>query len=142
MRELKFRAINHETNKFVYGYLIKLQEGIRKFWAIIDDEFYRFYIHSEKTIGQYTGLKDINGKEIYEGDIVSYVEFYRPEIKIVKFGHFMSDNSDGEYSTQDQIGFYLEPIEKTNYPSYEFDSNKMEVIGNIHENKELLEDIK
>jgi hypothetical protein len=50
-----------------------LVEGIRKFDAIIAEEngeLVRYYIHDANTIGQFTGLIDKNGSEVYEGDII------------------------------------------------------------------------
>lgn len=74
MREIEFRGINNENGEFVYGWYTKLQEGARIFDAIIarvDDEFTRFYIHDAKTIGQFTGLRDKNGVNIFCGDLLN-----------------------------------------------------------------------
>ncbi|EGX8273622.1 hypothetical protein JG303_001139 [Listeria monocytogenes] len=88
-----------------------------------------------ETIGQYTGLKDKNGKKIFEGDIVAFSE-----------DDFHVFNSQVEYFSED--GY---PAFDIKVPSdYYFDSNvfsevsmsglhEIEVIGNIHENPELLE---
>ena len=79
------------------------------------------------TLMQYTGLKDKNGVEIYEGDIVQYFTFYygnkQERKKVVEWIDDMQDDSFGE------------PLSM----GYRFYSSEIEVIGNIWENPELLE---
>ena len=90
---------------------------------------------------QCTGLKDKNGRLIYEGDIVK-AEVEEPELKavgIITFGRYVQD-----------LGFYLKwigaPAEpRKYYPGWRADlfywleDEGLEIIGNIHENPELLE---
>jgi len=126
MREIKYRGLNEETGKWVYGWYTKLVEGIRRFDAIISDvdgELTRFYIHNKETIGQFTGLHDKNGKEIYEGDIIS--------------GFVVTYCADSKEGLGMQSGWY---IQRDNFESWEpLDSrcnengDNWEVIGNIHE---------
>ena len=77
---------------------------------------------------QYTGLKDKNGVEIYEGDIVQYFTFYygnkKERKEVVEWIDDMQDDSFGE------------PLSM----GYRFYGSEIEVIGNIYENKELLND--
>ena len=83
-----------------------------------------------KTVGQYTGLTDKNGKKIFEGDIVS-TDITRPYL-IVEFrdGCFMFNCNDGG---KDYYAFML-PILNEPQTQYLYG----EVIGNIHDNPELL----
>ena len=108
-----------------------------------------------ETVGQYTGLTDKNGKRIFEGDIVRYNTFDDFDCQsVVKFGEYNQDGSAGEYSASKCIGFYVD-VDNFTCPDWcEYGSNCFsnylkqqnilevarycEVIGNIHDNPELL----
>ena len=122
----KFRAWDYESERWVYGYYTKLVEGIRKYDAIVSEDggsLVRYYIDDIKTLGQYTGLKDLNGKEIYEGDI----------IKIPETKYHTSFNIDVVFS----LGMFKGNSFLCSEDLHEI-SSECEVIGNIYENPELL----
>lgn len=127
MREIEFRAKKLAENDWVYGDLVKNNELD---YLIFNSQasYYDTFLVLKETIGQYTGVKDKNGKKIFEGDIVKG-KFPYAEICVVVW----SDK---------RCGFYLQPISKlgrASYdPYYKLNSAKLEIIGNIFDNGELL----
>lgn len=81
-----------------------------------------------KTVGQYTGLKDKNGTKIFEGDVVK--RFLLGKMYIFQIGY---DNGLASFIGQAGIKFTT-----FDYDSAEFASAEFEVVGNIHDNPELL----
>ena len=122
MRDVKFRVWNTETNKMITNVKEMGVFALQSIYSI--DEFLVIPTNEKYPLMQYTGLKDKNGVEIYEGDIIKY-DFNELNYRI-------------EFLNAEFIArrFY-ENIENL-YPT-EFDYGKeCEVIGNIYENKELL----
>ncbi len=134
-RVIKFRGKRIDNGEWVVGDLIHRKIWRSKIFAIrIYDDGFDIYEEHEvipETVGQYTGLKDKNGKEIYEGDIIT-TDLERPYL-IVEYrnGAFMINCNDGSDDYYD-IFFRTseEPQEVWKYG---------EVIGNIHDNPELME---
>lgn len=141
MREIKFRAKNKLGN-WKCGSIVhitKIADKEDDFWEMIADNGVSYTVVPE-TIGQFTGLHDKNGKEIYEGDIVEfdYTFFY---------GNF--DTKTVRCRVDFEIdGIFLnvlyinnEKVSEEN-PQYfmlsELTYNDTEVIGNIYNNPELL----
>ena len=128
--------------RWVYGSLC--QTG-KETYIVYDNDFYvsehcgeeilesdRFFEVDPATVGQYTGLTDKNGKEIYEGDIVT-TDIKRPYL-IVEFrdGSFMFNCNDGGKDYYD----IMLPIMKEPQSTYKYG----EIIGNIYENSELIKE--
>lgn len=120
MREIKFRAKikNPHVDEWVYGYLVSE--------CYINEKNKLGYTPVRKeTVGQYTGLHDKNGKEIYEGDILQ-IDIERAWVMWnEKYGYFELVPIGDYYFDSPVIGEAIEYIDS-------------EVIGNIYENEGLL----
>jgi uncharacterized phage protein (TIGR01671 family) len=111
MRELKFRAWNKKDKRITGN--IELGDAVVDFTGYI--------------LMQFTGLKDKNGKEIYEGDILIH--------------HYYHENGIVIWHTA-QSRWALEYFDKKTQELFPIDKDSFEVIGNIYKNLELLGEIK
>lgn len=122
MREILFRAKRKDNGEWVEG--LPCERGRDgQITNIRADEDWLFYDIIPETVGQYTGLKDKNGNEIYDGDIVTGL-FNHTDIT----GHIVY-GSDATFFIE-RKGLY--GIGLNNAEDW------LEVVGNIHDNKELL----
>jgi len=140
MREIKFRGKRIDSGEWVYGNLVKCEHKdsgsayiipfITNGSFVINALMLKFispcYAVCPSTVGQYTSLKDRNGKEIYEGDIV-YDHAERRYLEV-----FWNEVSAGGWWFAENINGYMYPVGK-------IDLDWLEVKGNIYENPELLE---
>ena len=92
-----------------------------------------------ETVGQYTGLKDKNGKKIYEGDIVELTNTYKGmNTKSIVEIDFIDFTFAGKWAEEySPSGYMYNPLGSYNFPIV-----TIEVIGNIHDNPELIHDQK
>lgn len=136
-REILFRGKRVDNGEWVYGRglqqckdelgneIVAIFEDIVKSEKYIkkEDRYTLYYAPVKaETLGQYTGLKDKNGKEIFEGDIVEFTNLDLPNM-VIRFdnGSFMF--CEDEDSTYEEL--------RMNYA--------VEVVGNIYEHPELME---
>lgn len=124
MRTIKFRGKRTDTGEWICGDLLT-SNGTECEISDWNDIVYSRYDVDPETIGQFTGLLDKNGKEIYEGDILRVTD----------------DNIEESWKSEvEQKG-----IIEVNGCDYDYtliewadDNLTFEVIGNIHDNPELL----
>lgn len=157
MREIKFRAKTKRKDfphldKIVYGTGV-LQDGVNT-WLISNKPNTAIYLGEERrtvheeSVSQFTGLKDRNGVEIYEGDIVNQYGFKAPGV--VRFGTYQRKSfMNGDLQVKHH-GWYSEPLLFTDkyditwntdvVSLVEDEDRGFEVIGNIWENEELVKD--
>lgn len=129
-REILFRGKRIDNGEWVEGNIFipdKLTNREPPTEILVGTNVVRIsYEVDPETVGQYTGLTDKNGKKIFEGDIVKTDKFSEPNKQyIIKY-----DLQFGAFIGQDRYNLY--------FVTFDGDSGEFEVIGNIHDNPELL----
>lgn len=135
MREIVFRGKRTDTGEWVYGNLLQdsgLCFIVKNIEALTEKPFNECVVNPD-TVGQYTGLKDRNGKEIFEGDIL--VQEIQTNIGLFK------DYFEARWESAGFIGICLNNESKGFTDALESCTDYI-VCGNIHVNPELLEDVK
>jgi len=123
MREIKFRGYSTSLKKWLFGFVRKMPNFEIYF---IDGEISNTV--RKESIGQYTGLKDKNGKEVFEGDVVIAWSQGQKEICEVKWG-------------QGRVGFFLyrspNVVWHLSGGGFDYTFEMIEIIGNKYKNPEL-----
>lgn len=130
MREIKFRGKRVDNGEWVYGYYYAIGEysyihSVRK--GLGDSWMSNTYEVIPATVGQFTGLRDKNGVEIYEGDLIEIYNPYHKEyvgVAEVQFSH-------------EVVGGWVAVAggEKCNIGTR---ADKCRITGNVHGNQELI----
>lgn len=136
-REIKFRAWDKKDKRMI---------NIARFdfadWSIYTHLFGKPIDGLDCEIMQYTGLQDKNGKQIYEGDIVkdddtiSAIRYEQENARFV-IDDYGTKGSLMEYGFDEDAGGYG-IVDTNGFDDFYDISDKIEIIGNIHENPELL----
>lgn len=122
MREILFRGKQTDNKKWVVDNSVLFFKNSAKIYGALNE--WREVEVIPETVGQYTGLTDKNGKKIFEGDIVNY----------------NGTNHKVVFETRGESAYF--GIEISNIETWRFclevPAKLMNVIGNIHDNPELL----
>lgn len=153
-REIKFRGKMIPENEWIFGTILRIPAPPVCFGKSETDKYYIQFpdprympdwnmpykmVQGEvnpDTIGQYTGLHDKNGKEIYEGDIVLYQDW---EMAYEGGGNDSFINKGIVEYCEDNCCFNVTERQTVDLADVLYKDNEdLEVIGNIYDNSELL----
>ena len=133
MREIKFRAWHKEHESMVYFNNEKLKSDQYQMMHLAA----LFCGNYGDVLMQYTGLKDKNGKEIYEGDVLRFLDGYDCSTEAgYDFDEF--ENTGQIFWDDKYARFDLTGVNMLDYETMIEEIQTFEVIGNVYENPELL----
>ena len=143
MREILFRGKRCDNGEWVQGYYIRAEHhwhnhGIHKDWITLGASanggwfaLHNKYAVKSETVGQFTGLTDKNGKKVFENDII--VICYETD------GEEFSETKKVRYNEKECCWYPMRWEECCEHCDHYTEVKSIEVIGNIHDNPELLE---
>lgn len=150
MKEILFRGKRVDNGEWVEGnyyeskisgcFILSPKIKVRKKDGVVVNDSFEVFEVIPETVEQFTGLTDKNGKKIFDGDIISAItlDTGNEQTAVVCFGNFIDENNGEEY-----IGFYIEfdGIKTTAAQlAMKECKNRIEVIGNVYDNPELLDE--
>ena len=143
MREILFRGKRCDNDEWVQGYYIRADHhwhnhGIHKDWITLGASanggwfaLHNKYAVKSETVGQFTGLTDKNGKKVFENDII--VICYETD------GEEFSETKKVHYNEKECCWYPMRWEECCEHCDHYTEVKSIEVVGNIHDNPELLE---
>jgi uncharacterized phage protein (TIGR01671 family) len=135
MREIKFRGKRLDNGEWVYGDTCHHDGVVSYIGQHPDDGSMIIYDLIPEIVGEYTGLKDKNGTEIYEGDIVrAYGKLYRVEFSLGTFNFY------GIGKTKYVLDWRSVANNSEDYRAWDKVKANFEVIGNVFDNPELIQE--
>ena len=136
LRPIRFRGFNKKRGIWLYGnYILNRGAHFIAPQEFADGKTWEDYEVEQESIGQYTGLTDKNGKEIYDGDIVSHPwkdPIFGDLVETGQFVHSTICFNNGAFVVNYRLQgeyIYLQDFVRLKC---------LEVVGNIHDNPELL----
>ena len=122
-----YRGVREQNGEWFFGGLKEIGKDAK---ALTDGSVVALV--KPETVSQFTGLTDKNGKDIYEGDIVSFLHFEKG-LRVFHLGVVVDSHDFAHFVIKEDI-----PREYGEYHDFNFGNDSIQVVGNIYENKKLL----